>query len=83
MLSRRDQALLVDLVRQSAIAIRSATLATELQVSREQLVPIARTTGGGSGVTCTTVSARRSAASRCGWMRRAMRCRPIPNAAGC
>ena len=38
MLSRRDQALLVDLVRQSAIAIRSATLATELQVSREQLV---------------------------------------------
>ena len=38
MLSRRDQALLVDLVRQSAIAIRSATLATELQASREQLV---------------------------------------------
>ena len=38
LLSRRDQALLVDLVRQSAIAIRSATLATELQASREQLV---------------------------------------------
>ena len=38
MLSRRDQALLVDLVRQAAIAVRSTTLARELQESRERLV---------------------------------------------
>jgi two-component system NarL family sensor kinase len=38
MLSRRDQALLVDLVRQAAIAIRSSLLAVELQESRERLV---------------------------------------------
>ena len=40
---------------------------------------IARTTGGGSGATCTTVWARRWAGSRCGWMRRATRCRPTRN----
>ena len=38
MLSRRDQGLLVDLVRQAAIAIRSRLLADELQESRERLV---------------------------------------------
>ncbi len=38
MLSRRDQALLVDLVRQAAIAIRGSLLADELQDSRERLV---------------------------------------------
>ena len=38
MLSRRDQALLVDVVRQAAIAVRSSLLARELQESREQLV---------------------------------------------
>ncbi len=38
MLSRRDQGLLVDLVRQAAVAIRARLLATELQVSRERLV---------------------------------------------
>ena len=38
MLSRRDQVLLVDVVRQAAIAVRSSLLARELQESREQLV---------------------------------------------
>lgn len=38
MLSRRDQGLLVDLVRQAAIAIRAGLLATEVQESRERLV---------------------------------------------
>ena len=38
MLSRRDQGLLVDLVRQAAIAIRATLLAEELQESRERLV---------------------------------------------
>jgi signal transduction histidine kinase len=38
MLSRRDQGLLVDLVRQAAIAIRASLLADELQESRERLV---------------------------------------------
>jgi signal transduction histidine kinase len=38
MLSRRDQGLLVDVVRQAAIAVRSSALARELQESREQLV---------------------------------------------
>lgn len=38
MLSTRDQALLVDIVRQAAIAVRSARLAGDLQQSREQLV---------------------------------------------
>ncbi|HEX5916594.1 MAG TPA: sensor histidine kinase [Nocardioides sp.] len=38
MLSRRDQGLLVDLVRQAAVAIRARLLATELQASRERLV---------------------------------------------
>jgi signal transduction histidine kinase len=37
-LSRRDQALLLDVVRQAAIAVRSSLLARELQESREQLV---------------------------------------------
>jgi two-component system NarL family sensor kinase len=38
MLSRRDQVLLLDVVRQAAIAVRSSLLARELQESREQLV---------------------------------------------
>jgi two-component system NarL family sensor kinase len=38
LMSRRDQALLLDVVRQAAIAVRSATLAHELQLSRERLV---------------------------------------------
>jgi signal transduction histidine kinase len=38
MLSKRDQALLFDVVRQAATAVRSARLATDLQASREQLV---------------------------------------------
>jgi signal transduction histidine kinase len=38
MLSRRDQALLFDIVRQAAMAVRSARLAADLQQSREQLV---------------------------------------------
>ena len=38
MLSRRDQDLLVDLVRQAAIAVRSSLLAEEVQDSRERLV---------------------------------------------
>ena len=38
MLSHRDQGLLVDLVRQAAVAIRTRLLATELQESRERLV---------------------------------------------
>ncbi len=38
MLSARDQGLLVDLVRQAAVAIRARLLATELQESRERLV---------------------------------------------
>jgi signal transduction histidine kinase len=38
MLSRRDQVLLVDVVRQAAIAVRSSLLTRELQESREQLV---------------------------------------------
>jgi two-component system, NarL family, sensor kinase len=38
MLSRRDQTLLFDVVRQAAIAVRSSRLAAELQQSREQLV---------------------------------------------
>ncbi|HYO39374.1 MAG TPA: sensor histidine kinase [Nocardioidaceae bacterium] len=38
LLSRRDQALLLDLVRQAAIALRSGLLAGELQESRERLV---------------------------------------------
>lgn len=38
MLSHRDQGLLVDLVRQAAVAIRARLLATELQESRERLV---------------------------------------------
>jgi two-component system NarL family sensor kinase len=38
MLSRRDQGLLVDLVRQAAIAIRAGLLAAEVQESRERLV---------------------------------------------
>lgn len=38
MLSRRDQGLLVDLVRQAAVAIRAGLLAAELQASRERLV---------------------------------------------
>ncbi|MDZ5664135.1 sensor histidine kinase [Nocardioides sp. S-58] len=38
MLSQRDQGLLVDLVRQAAVAVRARLLATELQESRERLV---------------------------------------------
>ena len=38
MLSKRDQALLLDVVRQAAMAVRSARLAADLQQSREQLV---------------------------------------------
>lgn len=38
MLSRRDQALLFDVVRQAAMAVRSSRLAADLQQSREQLV---------------------------------------------
>lgn len=38
LLSPRDQGLLVDLVRQAAVAIRARLLATELQESRERLV---------------------------------------------
>jgi signal transduction histidine kinase len=38
MLSHRDQGLLVDLVRQAAVAIRTRLLAGELQESRERLV---------------------------------------------
>ncbi len=38
MLSRRDQGLLVDMVRQAAVAIRARLLAIELQESRERLV---------------------------------------------
>jgi signal transduction histidine kinase len=38
MLSKRDQALLFDVVRQAAMAVRSARLADDLQQSREQLV---------------------------------------------
>ena len=38
MLSRRDQALLFDVVRQAAMAVRSARLAGDLQQSREQIV---------------------------------------------
>ncbi|WP_210503414.1 sensor histidine kinase [Nocardioides xinjiangensis] len=38
MLSHRDRGLLVDLVRQAAVAIRARLLATELQESRERLV---------------------------------------------
>ena len=38
MLSHRDQGLLVDLVRQAAVALRARLLATELQESRERLV---------------------------------------------
>lgn len=38
MLSRRDQGLLVDLVRQAAIALRAGLLATEVQEGRERLV---------------------------------------------
>lgn len=38
MLSRRDQALLFDIVRQAAMAVRSARMAADLQLSREQLV---------------------------------------------
>lgn len=38
MLSRRDQELLFDVVRQAAMAVRSARLAEDLQASREQLV---------------------------------------------
>ncbi|WP_375431985.1 sensor histidine kinase [uncultured Friedmanniella sp.] len=38
LLSSRDQALLVDVGRQAAIALRSARLSAELQVSRERLV---------------------------------------------
>ena len=38
MLSRRDEALLLDVVRQAAIAVRSTLLARQLQESREQLV---------------------------------------------
>ncbi|MFC7496276.1 MULTISPECIES: sensor histidine kinase [unclassified Nocardioides] len=38
MLSGRDQALLFDIVRQAAMAVRSARLADDLQHSREQLV---------------------------------------------
>ena len=38
MLSNRDQELLFDVVRQAAMAVRSARLAAELQASRERLV---------------------------------------------
>jgi two-component system, NarL family, sensor kinase len=38
MLSKRDQALLFDIVRLAAMAVRSARLAADLQQSREQLV---------------------------------------------
>jgi len=38
MLSKRDQALLFDIVRQAAMAVRTARLAADLQQSREQLV---------------------------------------------
>ncbi len=38
MLSKRDQALLFDVVRQAAMAVRSSRLAADLQQSREQLV---------------------------------------------
>jgi signal transduction histidine kinase len=38
MLSRRDQELLFDVVRQAAMAVRSARLAEDLQASRERLV---------------------------------------------
>jgi signal transduction histidine kinase len=38
MLSKRDQALLFDIVRQAAMAVRSSRLAADLQQSREQLV---------------------------------------------
>lgn len=38
LLTRSDQALLLDVVRQAAIAVRLATLTSELQTSRERLV---------------------------------------------
>lgn len=38
MLSRRDQELLLDVVRQAAVAIRASRLAADLQASRERLV---------------------------------------------
>ena len=38
MLTHRDQMLLMDVVRQAAIAVRHTTLAEELQASREHLV---------------------------------------------
>ena len=38
MLTHRDQMLLMDVVRQAAIAVRHTTLAKELQASREHLV---------------------------------------------
>lgn len=38
MLSRRDQALLFDVVRQAAMAVRAARLAADLQAARERLV---------------------------------------------
>lgn len=38
LLTRADQALLLDVVRQAAIAVRLSTMATELQASRERLV---------------------------------------------
>jgi two-component system NarL family sensor kinase len=38
LLSKRDQALLVDVVRQAAIAVRTSRLAAELQRSRERLI---------------------------------------------
>lgn len=38
LMSRRDQSLLVDVVRQAAIAVRTDRLARELQLSRERLI---------------------------------------------
>ena len=83
MLSRRDQALLVDLVRRRPSPSAVRLWPPNCRSVASNWFMIARTTGGGSGVTCMTASARRWAGSRCGWMPPATHCRPIPNAAGC
>ena len=76
MLSRRDQDLLVDLVRQAAIAVRSSLLADALQESRSGWCWAGRRTVAGSAATCTTGSDPRSAGWRCGWTRPATRSVP-------
>ena len=79
MLSRRDQALLIDVVRQAAIAVRDSGPARELQDSREQLVlqPVRRTDAA-SAETSTTDWAPCSAAWPCGWTPRVTRSTATP-----